>query len=52
MHLLMTVGTIVWFALVGLLWSVRPGDVAWLAGSLVLGAIYFIAFGWYVTRPK
>ena len=35
MHLLMTVGTIVWFVFVGLLWYMRPGEVAWLAGSMV-----------------
>jgi hypothetical protein len=52
MHLLMAIGTLVWFLLVGLLWYVRPGDVAWLLGSLVLGAIYMTAFWWYVTRPK
>ncbi len=52
MHLLMALGTILWFVLVGLLWYVRPGEVSWLVGSLVLGAAYFAAFGWYVTRPK
>ena len=50
MHLLMIVATIVWFVLVGLLWYARPGDVMWLAGSLVLGAVYFAGFLWYVTR--
>jgi hypothetical protein len=52
MHLLMATGTLVWFFLVGLLWYVRPGDVVWLLGSLVLGALYMVAFWWYVTRPK
>ena len=27
MHLLMIVGTILWFVLVGLLWYARPGEV-------------------------
>ena len=52
MHLLMAIGTLVWFLLVGLLWYVRPGDVAWLLGSLALGALYITAFWWYVTRPE
>jgi hypothetical protein len=34
----MVIGTILWFVLVGLLWSTRPGEVAWLAGSLALRA--------------
>jgi len=50
MHVLMIVATIVWFVLVGLLWYARPGDVTWLAGSLVLGVSYFAGFLWYVTR--
>ena len=52
MHLLMAIGTLVWFLLVGMLWYSRPGDIAWLLGSLALGAIYTTAFWWYVTRPK
>jgi len=50
MHLLMIVGTIVWFVLVGLLWYARPAEAVWLVGSLVLGAVYFAGFLWYVTR--
>ena len=50
MHVLMVIGTLVWLMLVGLLWYLRPGDVAWFAGSMVLGAAYFTAFFWYVTR--
>jgi len=49
---LMAIGTILWFFLVGLLWYLRPGDVSWFAGSMVLGIIYFAGFFWYVTRPK
>lgn len=50
MHLLMIAGTLVWFALVGLLWFVRPGEVMWFVGSLALGAVYFVGFFCYVTR--
>lgn len=49
---LMLTGTIAWFALVGLLWSARPGDLLWFLGSLILGVLYFAGFWWYVTRPK
>ena len=52
MHLLMIVGTILWFATVGVLWYLRPGEVAWFVGSLVLGLVYFFGFFWYVTRVK
>jgi hypothetical protein len=30
----------------------RPGEVARLAGSVVLGIVYFVGFFRYVTRPK
>jgi hypothetical protein len=50
MHVLMIVAIVVWFALVGLLWYMRPSDVMWLVGSLVLGAVNFSGFLWYVTR--
>jgi hypothetical protein len=50
MHVLAAIGATIWFALVGLLWYARPGDVAWFLGSLVLGGFYFSAFFWYVTR--
>jgi len=50
MHLLMVVGTILWFVLVGLLWYARPGEVMWLVGSLVLGVVSFAGFLRYVTR--
>ena len=52
MHIVMTIGTILWFVLVGLLWHVRPGEMMWLIGSLVLGAAWFSAFAWYVTRRR
>lgn len=52
MHVLMVIGTIVWFALVGLLWYLRPGDITWFAGSMALGIAYFAAFFFYVTRSR
>ncbi|MCX7314579.1 MAG: hypothetical protein NTV56_23455 [Alphaproteobacteria bacterium] len=50
MHLLASAGVVIWFALIGLLWFARPGEVAWFFGSLALAGIYFSAFFWYVTR--
>jgi hypothetical protein len=44
--------TLLWFALVALLWMARPHELVWLGGSLVLGAIYFTGFFWYVTRRR
>jgi hypothetical protein len=52
MPLLMPIGTIVCFALVGLLCYARPGELMWLLGSLLLEILYFVAFWWHVTRPK
>ena len=52
MHVLMVIGTILWFILVGLLWYARPGDVFWLAGMMALGIAYFTGFFWYVTRSQ
>ena len=52
MHVLMIVGTILWFFLVGVLWYLRPGDLLWFAGSMVLGIVYFVGFFCDVTRPK
>ena len=52
MHVLMVIGTILWFVLVGLLWSLRPGDIVWFAGSMILGAVYFAGFFYYVTRSQ
>ena len=34
----------------GLIVFHAPGEVLWLLGSIVLGAAYFTAFFWYVTR--
>jgi hypothetical protein len=44
------VGTLLWLLLVGALWYVRPPDLVWLLGSVVLGVCYFSAFMWYVGR--
>ena len=52
MRTAMIIGTIAWFVLVGLLWYARLGEVVWLVGSLLLGAVWFTAFAWYVTRRR
>jgi hypothetical protein len=52
MPVLAAAATVVWFLLVALLWSARPGDLLWLGGSLLLGVLYFTGFFFYVTRPK
>lgn len=52
MNVLAVAGTLVWFLLVALLWYARPGELMWFAGSMVLGAIYFSGFFWYVTRRR
>ena len=52
MHFFMVVATVAWFALVGLLWYARPGDLLWFWASVALGALWFTGFFWYVTRPK
>jgi hypothetical protein len=50
MHALAVAGTILWFALNALLWYARPDELLWLAGSLILGVVYFVGFLHYVTR--
>ena len=52
MHAMMVIGTVLWFVLVGLLWHVRPGGIAWFAGSMILGIVYFTGFFYYVTRSQ
>jgi hypothetical protein len=47
---LAVVGTVLWLLLVGALWYVRPPDLVWLLGSVVLGVCYFSALMWYVSR--
>lgn len=51
-HVLMVVGTALWFVLVGALWYSRPGDVVWLVASLALFAVYSVFFLWYLTPRK
>ena len=50
MHAIAVAGTIIWFALVALLWAARPNELIWFGGSVLLGAFYFTGFFWYVTR--
>jgi hypothetical protein len=52
MHAVALIGTAAWFVVLGLFWYTKPGEVLWLAGSLVLGVIYFVGFFYYVTRPR
>ena len=37
-----------WFALNGVLWYLRPPELLWLSGSLILGALYFAVFLTYL----
>ena len=46
---LATLAVFVWFALNGLLWSLRPPDLLWLLGSAVLGGVFFLGFWWYLA---
>jgi quinol-cytochrome oxidoreductase complex cytochrome b subunit len=48
----MGLGSVAWFGLVALLWSMRPGEALWLLGSVALGIAYSTAFFWYVTRSQ
>jgi quinol-cytochrome oxidoreductase complex cytochrome b subunit len=52
MQVLAVVATTLWFALNGLLWYSRPGEIVWFVGSVSLGIVYFSAFFWYVTRRR
>jgi hypothetical protein len=52
MPIMAAAGTIAWFLLTVSLWYAKPSEPAWLAGSMLLGAAYFIGFFFYVTRPK
>ena len=44
------IAVIVWFALNGLLWYAKPGDLLWLLGSAILGVIFFFGFYLYLMR--
>jgi hypothetical protein len=52
MQVLAVIATVSWFVLNGLLWYMRPTDLQWLFGSLVLGVVYSLGFLWYVTRKR
>jgi hypothetical protein len=42
-------GAVGWFGLNGLLWYTKPSDLVWLAGSAVLGVIFFAGFFCYLA---
>ncbi len=46
----LALGTVVYFALSGLLWYWKPRGDLWLIGSLVLGGAYMPYFLWAITR--
>jgi hypothetical protein len=48
LHAFAILACIAWFGLSGLLWYVRPDGAYWLAGSSVLGVLYFIGFFYYL----
>jgi hypothetical protein len=48
-HALGIACAIVWFGLIGLLWYAKPSDFIWLAVSIILGAIFFAGFFWYLA---
>ena len=48
-HVIAIVSAVVWFGLNGLLWYAKPSDFLWLAGSAILGVIFFAAFFWYLA---
>jgi hypothetical protein len=43
---------VIWFALNGVLWYAKLGEVPWLIGSLGLAAAGYPVFFWYVTRGE
>jgi hypothetical protein len=47
-HAVAAVGAIFWFGLNGLLWYAKPAELYWLAGSAVLGVIFFAGFFAYL----
>jgi hypothetical protein len=48
-HALAIIGAVIWFGLNGLLWYAKPSNSMWLAGSAVLGMIFFAGFFWYLA---
>jgi hypothetical protein len=49
LHAVALLGAIVWFGLNGLLWYAKPSDFVWLAGSAILGVIFFSGFFLYLA---
>ena len=49
LHAVAFLGAIVWFGLNGLLWYAKPSDLVWLAGSALLGVIFFSGFFLYLA---
>jgi hypothetical protein len=49
LHAVALLGAVVWFGLNGLLWSAKPSDLVWLAGSAILGVIFFAGFFLYLA---
>jgi hypothetical protein len=49
LHAVAMLGAIVWFGLNGLLWYAKPSDLLWVAGSAILGVIFFTGFFVYLA---
>jgi hypothetical protein len=49
LHAVAFLGAIVWFGLNGLLWYAKPSELVWLAGSALLGVIFFSGFFLYLA---
>jgi len=47
-HAVAIIGAVTWFALNGLLWYAKPAELYWLAGSAILGMIFFMGFFAYL----
>jgi uncharacterized membrane protein len=50
LHAVALLGALVWFGLSGLLWYAKPSDLVWLAGSAILGVIFFAGFFLYLAH--
>lgn len=46
------IAAVIWFGLNGLLWFAKPGDLLWLLGSGILGALFFAGFFWYLMLSE
>jgi quinol-cytochrome oxidoreductase complex cytochrome b subunit len=49
LHAVAMLGAVIWFGLNGLLWYAKPSELVWLAGSAILGLIFFAGFFWYLA---